>query len=108
MARFNYAPLKTTAAKLIDRFGTDGIIRRINDQDYAVRVVISDYLPREKDGQFIQFTDRKAIIAAKGLAIVPNAQSDSLIVGGVTLQIVLVTPTSPGGDDVIYDLQIRR
>jgi hypothetical protein len=102
-----YTNIKNTAARLIAKFGMAAIIRRVNDNDYPVIVVMAEYLPREKDGQLIQWTDRKAILAAQGLTIVPNAQTDQLIVDQ-DLQIVTVTKTSPGGDDIIYELQVRR
>ena len=102
-----YTQIKKTAAKLIDRFGMDAVIRRQGGTDYPVRVVITEYKPNERDGQFITWTDRKALVAALGMEIVPNPETDQLILDQ-DLQIVTVTKTSPGGDDVIYELQVRR
>jgi len=102
-----YTNIKKTAANLIKKFGMPAIIRRTDGTDFPVIVVVAEYLPREKDGQLIQWTDRKAIMAAHGLTFVPNAQTDQLILDQ-DLQIVTVTKTSPGGDDIIYELQIRR
>ena len=102
-----YTNIKLSAARLIAKFGYAAIIRRVNDADYPVTIVMTEYLPRERDGQLIQQNDRKAIMAAQGLTIVPNPQTDQLIVDQ-DMQIVTVTPTSPGGDAIIYELQIRR
>jgi hypothetical protein len=108
MGRFNYAPISKTAAKLIDKFGTDALIRRKNDTDYPVRVVISEYRPAERDGKLIQFTDRKAILAAEGLTFLPvNPETDQLVMDQ-SMQIVTVTRVSPGDVDVILELQVRR
>lgn len=102
-----YTSIKKTAARLIDKFGMDAIIRRSGGSDYRVRVVVTEYLPHERDGELIRWTDRKAILAADGLTFTPNTQTDQLILDQ-DLQIVNVTKTSPGGDDVIYELQVRR
>jgi hypothetical protein len=109
-----YTSIKKSAAKLISAFGMDVTLQRSSTGpspaplDYAVKVVMAEFNPSEKDGQFIQFTDRKAILAAQGLAIVPDPEQDQLITSDETLRIVTVTKVSPGGDDVIYELQVRR
>jgi hypothetical protein len=107
---FRYSKIKAVAARLIDRFGMDAILSSKNGGgDYPVRVVISEYLPQQRDGQFITWTDRKAILAANGLpaGVVPDPEAHRLI-ANQDMQIVTVTKTSPGGDDVIYELQVRR
>ena len=103
-----YTKLENTAAKLIQKFGYAGTIRRNKTIYYAITLVMVQYDPRYIDGNLIQHTDRKALIAAKGMSIVPDAERDQLIAGNETLRIVTVTKTSPGGEDIIYELQVRR
>lgn len=103
-----YTKLDNIAAKLITKFGYGGTLLRNKTDSYPVTLVMAQYDPRYVDGNLIQHTDRKALIAAKGLAIVPDAENDQLIAGGETLRIVTVTKTSPGGEDIIYELQVRR
>ncbi len=64
----------------------------------------------EIDGKAIQANDLQALISAKETAvasIVPDTTM-RLIAKGVTYNVVRVTPTQPGGIDVLYRLQIRR
>ena len=103
-----YTKLENTAVKLILKFGYAGTILRNGTDSHPVRLVMTQYDPRYVDGNLIQHTDRKALIAAKGMAIVPDAEQDKLIAGSETLRIVTVTKTSPGGEDIIYELQVRR
>jgi hypothetical protein len=103
-----YTNIKKTAQRLIAKFGMDATLKR-GDTSYPVKVVITNYLPMDRDGQFIKWTDRKALLAANSLptGIVPDEQIDRLV-ADQDMQIVTVTKTSPGGDDVIYELQVRR
>ncbi len=64
----------------------------------------------EIDGKAIKANDLQALISAKETAaasIVPDTTM-RLIAKGVTYNVVRVTPTQPGGIDVLYRLQIRR
>ncbi len=107
---FNYAPLKSSAARLIDRFGYDVTIVRDGSTIYPVRIVMINYLPTDIDGELIKQTDRKALLAGLGLTFTPNPNTDKLHDGanGKLLQIVNVTPTAPAGDSLVYELQLRR
>ncbi len=114
---FNYAPLKSSSARLIDRFGYDVTIVR-GATVYPVRIVMINYLPTDIDGELIKQTDRKALLAGKDwstgkdLTFTPNPETDKLHDGanGKLLRIVNVTPTAPAGegDTLVYELQLRR
>lgn len=111
MARFNYGPITKTAKKLIDKFGYDAVIRRkvgSTTTDYPVVIVMTEYLPREKDGALILATDRKALLSASGLTITPDPETDKLVENSKVLRIVTVTPTAPAGVPIIYELQVRK
>jgi hypothetical protein len=103
-----YTQLQDTAAKLIDKFGMDATIVRRTGGIFQIRVVVSDYLPHQKDGEHIQWVDRKVIMAPNGI-IVPDPQIDRLVLANETqsLQIVNVVKVSPGGEDIVYELQVR-
>ena len=103
-----YTKLEKTAAKLITKFGYAGVILRNKATSHPVTLVMAQYDPRYIDGNLIQRLDRKALIAAKDSPVVPDAELDQLVVGGETLRIVTVQKTSPGGEDIIYELQVRR
>lgn len=113
MARFNYDKISATAQKLIDRFGYDAVIRRLDSdgatvEDFSVVIVMEEYRPSERDGVLIKQTDRKCILSALGLTFTPDVDTDRLIEGGRNLQIVTVTPTAPAGTPIVYELQVRR
>jgi len=64
----------------------------------------------EIDGKNVLSNDIQALISGKELAeagIVPDTTM-RLIAKGVTYTVVRDTPTTPGGIDVLYRLQIRR
>lgn len=64
----------------------------------------------EIDGQNILSGDLQALIGGKELSIaslVPDTTMQ-LVAKGTTYTVVRVTPTTPGGIDVMYRLQIRR
>ncbi len=110
MSRFNYSKIAATGKKLIEKFGYDAVIRRTVDSvdtDYSIAIVMTDYLPQDRDGELIQQMDRKVIMSAIGLAITPDPETDRLVEGGRSLQIVTVTPTAPAGTPLIYELQVR-
>lgn len=109
--RFDYSKLAGTGKRLVDRFGYDAsIVRTVDDvvTTFAVVIVMTEYRPQDRDGVLIQQTDRKAIMSAVGLTFTPDPQTDRLVAGGESLQLVTVTPTSPAGVAIIYELQVRR
>lgn len=111
MARFNFTKIARTGLKLIQKFGYSAVIRRTVDSvdtDYSVEIVMTEYNPQSRDGVLITQTDRKALLSPIGLTITPDPETDRLIENGNSLQIVTVTPTSPAGTPLLYELQVRR
>lgn len=124
---FDYGRARRTADRLITRFGQVGAIRRSTSSsrgdstnslspapgsaseptDAPCTLVIVDYSQQERAGTLIKQTDRKALIATKGLAIEPT-NDDALVVGGDAYQIVSVAPLAPGGTTVLWEAQVRR
>lgn len=126
-AAFDYARARRTADRLITKFGQPGAIRRGagssggdrtnsltpapgaagDPVDYPCTLVVLDYTAQERAGSLIEQTDRKVLIAAKGLAIEPT-NDDALVVGGDEYQIVTVMPLAPGPVSVLWEAQARR
>jgi len=116
-----YEQRAASALRLIKKYGMTMTVRRVTKGEYnseagerAADVVLSldgkgiieEYETKEIDGTLIQAGDRKIILAASGLAIRPK-KGDLLVIDGAISQIVKNKPTSPGGVDIIHNLQIR-
>lgn len=121
MTAFDYARSRATADRLIKRFGQAGAIRRsvttggqswnpgsgsTVTTDYPCTLVLLDYSAREIDGSLIRATDKRVLIAKADLMIEP-LQSDGLVIGGKAYSIMNVSPLSPGGTVVLYEVQAR-
>jgi hypothetical protein len=118
MTTFNYARTRSTAERLIERFGQTGALRRTtsdNDPfnptqtttDHACTFAILDYAKSAVDGTLIRQTDQQVYLSTAGLAIAPET-TDRLVVGGTALTIVNVKPLSPAGTVLMWELQVRR
>lgn len=110
-----------SAKKLITKYGAAMTLRRTSGgtynpnagsisgattTDYPCRGVIQEYRAGEIDGMSVLFGDKKILVSASGLAIVPESE-DLLIIGSNTYSVINNSPLSPGGVDVIYTVQVR-
>ena len=83
------------------------------EAEHPVRGAVFDYSERTiagsatADGTLIQAGDRKVLLSAQGLTVVP-APGWKLTIGAVVWQIVNVKTSDPGGVAVLYTLQVRR
>jgi hypothetical protein len=119
MADFNYARTRSTAERLIERFGQAGALRRTTDDgdpfnpgsqtttDHACTFAILDYAKSVVDGTLIRQTDQMAYLSTAGLTIAPET-TDRLVVGGTAMTIVSVKPLSPAGTVLMWELQVRK
>lgn len=118
MAAYDYTRPRATADRMLARFGQTGALRRetrsgpaydpeISTEDHACTFAVEDYRAQEIDGSRVLVTDKRAILKAGGLAIVPTT-SDKLVVAGVAHSIVRVETLAPGGTTLLWQLQIRR
>lgn len=120
MARNDYAEDVADADELIGEFGQGGLLVRPGTStgsahnpapgaptDYPAIIVVLGYSVREIDGSRILATDKKVLLAKKGLSVEP-ATADKLVIGGVAHSIVSIEPLSPGGVIVLWTLQCRR
>src|SRR4051812_734909 len=108
MAKYNYYGIRARADKTINRYGMTAALRvsapgssdpydpgsGVNT-DFPVTVVVTEFDEREKDGSLIQATDRKVIVSAEGIPVVPSQGQQLLIQGYPPLSIINVTPTAP-------------
>lgn len=76
------------------------------DVEYSAHGIVTRYALSLVDGESIKATDRRVVVAAKGLSIEPTTL-DSLRVGTISYTIVSVTPQSPAGTPIAYEIQAR-
>jgi hypothetical protein len=118
MTGFDYVRARSTAERLLARFGQPGIIRRIETSgpsydpvltptDHDCTLVDLDYDERNIDGALIKRGDRMVYLSTAGLTIRPEL-SDKVVIGGVEHAIQNVMPLAPGGTTVFFQLQARR
>lgn len=120
MATFDYARMRSTAERLIEKFGQRGFIRRKSvagatspwnpaaapKTDYPITFVLTDYSIMERTSTLIERTDKRAYISTKGVEITPNA-GDQLVASGTAMSIVNLKPLSPGGLVLFWEAQVR-
>lgn len=130
-ADFGYDEIRAMTAEAIEGAGVEAILRRrlITGKDpwNPSGAVVTDYPVSVVRGNFpdtmigpgstIQFGDLRLYLEAQSLAIpkpdgstefiTPNLATDSIIMDGRTWSFIAVVPTSPGGVDIIYELQVR-
>lgn len=75
--------------------------------NYTFTGAVTSYNSREIDGTLIQSGDRKVIVAASGLAVVPKI-SDKVTGIGDTVRVVNVRTLRESGETVAYVLQVRE
>jgi hypothetical protein len=118
MARFDYSGLTKTAQTLIDRFGQTGVLRRtVSDDDpfnptqtttdYPCTLAVLQYAKKDIDGTLIRQTDQQIYLSTQGLAVAPDV-TDQIVVGGLPMTIINVTPIAPSGAIIYHELQARK
>lgn len=118
MTAFDYTRLRSTAERLIARFGQSATLTRVatsgtaydpttTETDYTVTVAVMEYTDRERDGTLIKVGDKKVYLSTSGLSITPGV-ADKITIGGVEHEIINVMPLNPGGTVVMYETQARR
>lgn len=121
MTAFDYAGALADANALIRDAGQLGAFRRAGpstgpsydpisgaDVDHPARFVLLRYKTMELDGTRVQASDRKALVAAGGLAIEPSLSDHLVEADGTTWSIVAVEPLRPAETTVLYTLQVRK
>jgi hypothetical protein len=117
MSTFNYARARSTAQRLIARFGQAVTLRRTVDsgtawdpvqviQDYAITVAVLTYRKDLVDGSRIRATDKQVFASTEGVTVTPTV-GDELIIAGLSHSIEAIAPLSPAGTVVFWELQCR-
>lgn len=108
---FDYTEILLVADELITEFGRALALRRKVPSGTSTRActgVEVEYRKNERDGQNIQWNDRRFLVKATGLALAPEAEEDQLVVDGVGLRVVTVTQLKPASLNLMWDLQVRQ
>lgn len=103
-----YEEIREVADELLEEFGTIGVIKRQDGSEHVVRVALVDYSHYERGSGMIQMTDKRAIVSAVGLTIEPEANEDTLIVGGIEHSIRNPMPIKPADTIVLWEMTARR
>jgi hypothetical protein len=102
---FNYDRVQRKALRLINRFGRADAALRRDGADRACTAVVIEFSPRERD--LVEVGARRALVAAKGLAVAPDYRQDELVWMGEVYKIVAPdTGPRPGGTTIYHDLQV--
>jgi hypothetical protein len=109
MAPLNHLALQGVASTMIGTFGRSALLRTDDDQqqDVTVTVAFCDYDRRGRDGYLIQFSDRRALIAAQAGVPQPDPEKHTLVVDGQVFRIITYAPIKPAGTAIYYDCQVR-
>ncbi len=120
MTAFDYARTAQTALRLIGRFGQTGALRvktssgashnptSSTTTDHPAKFVITDFEAKDIDGTRVLATDKKALVAAAGLAVVPDVAHRLLEADGQSYSIAGVDTLKPATTPVVYALTVRR
>lgn len=115
-----YADAVQTASELIREFGQKGQIQVTNPgggpsydpgeptyTDYAADICVLGFAKRDIDGTRIKATDKRILVAARGLEIEPATDHRLVDAAGTSYEVVSVDPLSPAGAPVFYWIQAR-
>ena len=116
---FDYSKSAATADKILTKFGQDITITRRTAGTYNTSTgtatvtettqtgtgAIFDWANRNIDGILIKTGDRRLLLSAVGLTA--PVVNDTVTVGTTVFTIVQVSPFSPAGTVVMYELNLR-
>lgn len=120
MTAFDYAKTAQTALRLIERCGQTGAVRVKGSTgpahnptptpptDHPARFVIVEFDAKDVDGTRVLATDKKALVAAAGLAVEPTPAHLLLEADSKSFTIVAVETLKPATTPVVYTCQVRR
>lgn len=86
---------------------------------HNIPVVIMEFEWHERDGEIIEYQDKKVFVPSHGLAIIPSPELDVLVLKpsenaplpvlpvDKPLRIVANKPTAPGNRALFHQLQVR-
>ena len=117
---FDYASIRGTATSLIKTFGQSAVLQHRRDdvdpatgvnvptiEEYAVTVVVGSYSKRAIEAGLVSVGDQNVLMSGETIDAVHESR-DRLIIGDKKYQIIRVEEVTPGGTNVLYDMQVRR
>lgn len=119
---FDYIESQNDADELITEFGRAAVLQAPGTMtivdgepvygeatDHACTIVELDFETRLIDGSLIRYGDKQVLVSPKGLDIVPDPATHTLLIGGVYHSLVPPMLTlAPAGIVVLYTIQARR
>lgn len=114
---FDYAKSRTTAERLIKRFGQSATLTQTASSgpsydpvqtttDHECTLAVLSYNDSDIDGTLVQQGDKVVYLSAEGLSVVPT-KDDRLKIGGEVHEIIYLMPLSPAGTVVFWKVQVR-
>lgn len=116
-----YADMVETAAELIEEFGQTGKLRvetpgdgpsydpgEPTITDHLAIMAVLEFEKSDVDGTRVLATDKRILVAAKGLVVEPSTDHQLLDAAGQAYSVIAVDPLSPAGVPVFYWVQARR
>lgn len=115
-----------TAGPLIAQFGQSAQIRRVTagaynpttgsraastSVDHSCYLVISEYHEKTIDGTIVKQGDKKALISAQNLSIVPKILDTVILADGTWVipdSLGAVKPIAPAGINVAFEVRLRK
>ena len=117
----DYARIRRSADRAINRSGQSGYIRRTTPGtgpawnpgegsyiNYPIRFVLIDYDQKDRDGTLILEKDQQALISVGSLSIEILGTDQLVDSSGNVYGIIDIKPLSPGGIVLLYTAQVRR
>jgi hypothetical protein len=109
-----YTRQRNLAHALIGKYGISAILRRSTGDRSCV--IFLSHLPRERQGNLVNQTDRRALLSPIGLTVDPDSELDKLVtidpetgLESETLRIIAPIGKLAPADIIIYwELQVRR
>ena len=118
---YDYSSVVSTAKRLIQKYGalatftlpsegggTDPVTGEYTEptsETVTAFGVITNYSSALVDGSIIQKGDNRLLVEAE--KTIPQTVQ-SVTIGGTTYQVITVQRISPGGVDIMYQIQVRR
>lgn len=116
-----YPLLRATAETLLAEKGQEVTITTRTSGSYSTstgtaaqttatttaNAAVFDYPLKDVDGTRILRGDKRVLLSAEGLTVVPDT-TDRVTIGGVVHHVIDVQVVAPAGDAVLYKLQVRR
>ena len=117
----DYVFMQEQATNLLDHFGRNWVVRRINKgeydpstntrtidetSDFTGKAVRLEYDQKQVDGEVIRSDDFQLIIEAKNLGVVPTVH-DKVIDDACVYEIISIKKIQPKDTIIYFEMQLR-